>query len=367
MRINGSVAAVPVRRKAMSKRDYYEVLSVAKDVDGEALKKAYRTQALKNHPDRNPGDAAAEDRFKEAAEAYEVLSNAQKRAVYDRYGHEGLSGGVGMGGAQDVFSQFQDIFGDFFGFGGGRGGGRRAHGPQPGADLRTTISLSLQDVVRGVKQEIALEYPGPCGDCDGSGSKSGKRALCSMCRGSGQVSQARGSFLFATTCPQCHGTGSSVSDPCSTCRGAGETKQQRTVTVTIPAGIDDGQSLRLTSQGQPGRQGAPPGHLYVTARVQPDEVYERDGYDLIYPLSLSFPQAALGATVDVPTLTEEEFLSLDVPAGVQPGQPLTLRKKGIPHVDGRRRGDFIAVVQVEVPKKLSSKAKKLVRELENAL
>ncbi len=353
----------------MAKRDYYEVLEVSRTVTVEEIKKAYRAKALQFHPDRNPDNKEAEEKFKECAEAYEVLSDAEKRARYDRYGHDGLrdTGFGGFGNVEDIFSQFQDIFGDVFGFGGARSRPRRPDEPAGGADLKTLMRLELKEAIRGVKKEVPLEYPAPCSACGATGSESKKRQTCQTCEGMGQVGRARGGFVFSSTCPTCRGTGSMISDPCKKCGGAGEEKASRTVTVTIPAGVDDGQTLRLTHQGQPGRFGGPAGHLYVVLQVNADPKFERDGFDLIHAVELSFPQAALGTKIKVPTLAEEDELDLDIPAGAQPGSTVVLKGKGIPKVGHRGRGDYIAVVQVRVPKKLSSKAKKLMHELEEEL
>jgi len=349
----------------MAKRDYYEVLAVSRSATLEEIKRAYRAMALKYHPDRNPGDTESEEYFKLCAEAFEVLSNTEKRGIYDRYGHEGLRGGVGFQNAQDIFSHFQDIFGDFFGFGGG--GRRRQDGPMQGADLRTIVSLTLKEAVVGVKKDVEIEYPAPCNTCDGTGSADKRRETCPACRGTGQMSQARGAFFFSSTCGQCGGHGSVIANPCRTCSGRGEVREERRVAVTIPAGIDHAQSLRLGGQGQPGRLGGPPGHLYVTIEITADKMFERDGFDLIYPLRISFPEAALGTRLEVPTLTDEEKLKLEVPAGIQPGDTIVLKNKGIPRIGRSGRGNFVAVVQVEVPKKLSSKAKQLLKDLKEAL
>lgn len=352
----------------MDKRDYYEVLGVAREASSEELKKAYRALALKLHPDRNPGDASAEEKFKEASEAFAVLNDAQKRAVYDRYGHAGLSssggGGAGFRDVDDVFSHFQDIFGDFFG-----GGGRRARrdGPMQGEDLRVLVRITLRDAALGMKHEITLQHPSPCEVCDGTGAENGVRDRCATCAGRGQVTQARGPFMMSMACPQCQGQGSVIRTPCGSCKGAGSVQIERKVKVNIPAGIDDGQTLRIASQGQAGVRRGPPGHLYVTVQVEPDERFQRDGYDLYYDLSLTFPQAALGAEVDIPKLEEEGTRKLEVPAGAQPGDTLVLEGAGMPHLDGRGRGKLVAVVQVQVPRKLSSKAKKLLVELEKTL
>ncbi|MEO0321630.1 MAG: molecular chaperone DnaJ [Myxococcota bacterium] len=357
----------------MAKRDYYEVLGVEKTADERTLKKAYRKRAMELHPDRNPDDPQAEDAFKEAAEAYQVLSDSQKREVYDRYGHAGLEGGGGgfqdMG---DVFTHFQDIFGDFFGGGGGGFGfgGRRARpdAPQRGADVRTVVDLTLAEVVFGTEKEVDLAHPTPCEACDGSGAEGGRFTTCGSCRGAGQVGTRRGAFVLQTTCPTCGGQGRLAEEACTVCGGSGEQPTERRVKISVPAGIDEGQTLRLAGQGQAGRNGGPSGHLYVSVRVARDEHFERDGFDLVHPLRISFPQAALGTLRDVPSLADDgEPTSIEVPAGVQPNDTLVVRGAGIPRLDGRGRGDLVCVVQVDVPKKLSARARTLIEELATSM
>lgn len=354
-----------------SKRDYYEVLGVARDVSERDLKKAYRTMARQLHPDRNPDDPTAEDRFKEAAEAYQVLSDAEKRSVYDRFGHAGLNGSGGGGpGFQDmgdIFSHFGDIFGvDFFGGFGGGGGRRRARpdGPRRGANVRTTVELTLEEAVYGVERDLTLSHPTPCEECNGTGAEKGQIKTCEDCGGHGQVAHRRGAFVLQSTCPTCGGAGSVIATPCGVCNGQGEVASERQVRVSIPAGIDEGQRLRLQGKGQAGRRGGQPGDLMVDVMVRPDENFQRDGLDLVHNLHISFPQAALGAMLEVPSLKEgEEPANLRVPSGVQPGDTLLIRGAGVPRLDGRGRGDVICVVQVDVPKELSPKAKELIEEL----
>jgi molecular chaperone DnaJ len=344
----------------MAKRDYYEVLGVERSAAAADIKKPYRKLALELHPDRNP-DPSAEERFKEASEAYAVLSDADKRAQYDRFGHAGLSGGgQGFHDIQDIFSQFGDIFSDFFG--GGSFARARRGGPQRGADLRTAVRLSLKDAAFGAKKDVSLSYPGPCDACDGSGAEDGRRIPCSRCTGLGQVAHSRGPFLLQTTGPNCQGAGSTVETPCKTCRGSGQQEVDRTVKVTFPEGIDHGQTLRVPGQGLAGTKGGPAGHLYVDVEIEPDPRFERDGFDLIKPLRVSFPQAALGTELVIETLDGEQA-KLKIPSGTQPGETLVLRNKGIPHLHRGGRGDLIVLVQVEIPKKLSRKAKKLLDEL----
>ena len=260
----------------------------------------------------------------------------------------------------DIFSQFGDIFSDFF------GGGRTRGGAQRGSDLRTVVKLSLKEAAFGVKREIPLTHPGPCQVCDGSGAENGRRTVCQRCKGSGQIAHARGPFLLQSACPSCQGMGSTVENPCKNCRGSGRVEIDRTVKVTFPAGIDDGQTLRVPSQGLAGTQGGPAGHLYVDVAIEPDPRYQRDGADLVYGLEVSFPDAALGTEVDVPGL-DDEAIKVKVPSGVQPGDTVVVRGKGIPQLNRNSRGDLVVVVQVAVPKKLSRKAKKLLEELKGEL
>jgi molecular chaperone DnaJ len=354
----------------MSKPDYYDVLGVSRTATEAEIKKAYRKVALACHPDRNPDDPEAEERFKIASEAYQVLSDPQRRQVYDRFGHQGLEGRgyEGFGDIGDIFTHFQDIFGEFFGGGlGGFGGSRRRRrdGPTRGADVRTGVTLTLQEAAFGTQKEITVAHPSPCTACRGTGAKDGRRDTCSGCGGRGQVAHAHGAFVLTTTCAQCGGEGMIAAERCAECRGRGELPSERTVRLTVPAGVDEGQTLRLTNQGQQGRMNGPPGHLYVTVQVEPDERFTRDGYDLVHELHVTFPQAALGADVPVPTLEGEE--TIQIPAGLQPGDTMVVEGAGIPRLDGRGRGDLIAVVQVDVPKKLSRRAKKLLQELAEML
>jgi molecular chaperone DnaJ len=365
----------------MPKRDYYEVLGVARDASVEQIKRAYRQLALKYHPDRNPGDATAEERFKEASEAVAVLSDEQKRSIYDRYGHAGLEqlgavgggpgGGFGAADFSSIFSQFRDIFGaDLFGdFFGGGGGGRRGRreAPQRGSDLRASLEVSLEVAAFGGKEELEVTHPAPCRSCEGTGAAPGARPeTCPTCGGRGQVAHHRGAFVLATTCPHCQGEGAVVRERCGTCAGRGEVTVERKVKVAVPAGIEDGQTLRLAEQGQPGTRGGPAGHLYVTVHVAEHPTFRRDGVDLVYDLHLTFPQAALGARVKVPKLGGGEA-EVTVPAGTQPGDTLVVPGEGAYRLGSRARGDLVAVVHVSVPKKLSGKARKLLTELADEL
>lgn len=357
----------------MSKRDYYEVLGVERDVDESTLKKAYRKLALQYHPDRNQDDPEAEANFKEVSEAYSVLSDEEKRGIYDRYGHAGLSGAgqPGFGNVEDIFSHFGDLFGDLFGMGGfggpfGGGGRRRANMPTRGSDLRVGVSLTLEEAAFGCQKEVEVGYPAPCGACDGTGAEGGELEGCGTCGGQGQVAYNRGAFMLSSTCPTCRGRGRIPKSACTTCDGLGEEPVERRVKVTIPAGIDEGQSLRLAGQGQPGTRGGPAGHLFVVVEIAPHEHFQREGQHLVYDLRLSFPQAALGGTAQVPTLDpDEDAERVDVPAGIQPGEHLVVRGKGIPRLDGRGRGDLVAIVAIDVPQQLSAKAKELLAELQS--
>lgn len=353
----------------MAKRDYYEVLGVDRSASTAELKKAYRKLALQYHPDRNPDDPSAEAKFKEVSEAYSVLSDDEKRSIYDRYGHAGLEGGgqPGFTNVEDIFSHFGDIFGDLFGMGMGGpfGGGRRRRDmPVRGADLKVGLRLTLEEAAFGCQKEVDVSYPAPCQACQGTGAEGGKLDVCGMCQGSGQVAYNRGAFMLSTTCPTCQGRGSTPKSTCKKCSGSGEEHVDRRVKVNIPPGIDEGQTLRLTNQGQPGLRGGPAGHLFVIVELAPHEHFKRDGFDLYYDLKLSFPQAALGGEVDVPKLQGEEPARVKVPAGVQPGDQLVVRGEGVPRLDGRGRGDLIAVVHVDVPQKLSNKARQLLAELQ---
>lgn len=345
------------------KRDYYEVLGVERSATTVEIKKAYKKVARELHPDVNPNDPTAEERFKEASEAFQVLHDEQKRSVYDRFGHQGLEqrgGGVGFGGIEDIFSSFGDIFGDIFA-GMERG---RAGGPARGADIRAGVRLTLEEAAFGTTKEVKLGFPAPCTACNGTGAEGGKLVTCNTCAGHGQVVQGRGGFMLRITCPSCRGAGRMPSKPCTTCNGRAEVPVERTVKVNIPAGIDEGRSLRLSGQGQPGRAGGPAGHLYVVIEVLPHERFQRDGDDLVHELHVSFTQAALGATIPLELLGGEK-VEVKVPAGTQPGEHVKVKDKGVASLEGRGRGDLVCVMQVDVPKKLSAKAKKLLLELQD--
>jgi molecular chaperone DnaJ len=350
-----------------SKRCYYEVLGCERAASAEELRKAYKREALKHHPDRNPGDSAAEAKFKEVNEAYQVLSDDQKRRVYDQFGHAGLdpsSGGIGFdGGIGDVFAHMQDLFSEMFSGGFGGGHPRQA---RRGQDLRVQVRLTLAQAAFGTKKEVTLRAPAACGDCGGSGAKPGtKPETCPQCRGAGHVSNARGFVMFTSTCPRCQGQGQIIKQVCASCAGHGMVEKPRKVTVTFPAGIDANQRLRVPGQGMPGPGNAPPGDLYVEVDVEEDPRFERDGADLVTRVHVSIADAALGADIHVPGLDESEPPhALTIPPGTQSGAVLTLKGKGIPRLDGRGRGSLVVVVQVDTPTSLSPRARELLLELD---
>ena len=351
----------------MSKRDYYEVLGVAKDADEDVLKKAYRKLAMKYHPDRNPGDKAAEEHFKEVSEAYEVLTDDKKRAVYDQYGHEGLSrGGAGGGGFGGGAGGFADIFGDVFSdiFGGQGGGGRR--GPRRGADLRYMMELSLEQAVFGSTETIRIPGWEDCTSCNGHGTADSKPAPpCRGCAGSGQVRVQQGFFVLQQTCPQCRGRGVLVTEACKSCRGAGRTRREKTLEVKVPAGVDTGDRIRLSGEGERGDAGAPAGDLYVQINVKPHEIFERDGNDLHCTVPISVVTAALGGKLEVPTL--EGRVEIDVPEGSQSGKQFRLRGRGVRSVRTSGPGDLFCTVFVETPVRLNKQQKELLRQLGETL
>jgi molecular chaperone DnaJ len=351
-----------------TKRCYYEVLGVERTVSSDELRRAYKREALKHHPDRNQGDAQSEVLFKEVNEAYQVLSDDEKRSVYDRFGHEGLQGGAGFGNVGDVFSHMQDLFSEMFSGGGGFAGQTRS---RRGGDLRLQVRLTLKEAAFGIKREVAVHAPSRCDDCSGTGAKPGtKPETCAQCRGQGHVSSSRGFVMFTSPCGKCGGQGTLIKSPCKSCAGQGLVQKTRNVTVSFPAGVDSGQRMRVTGQGMPAPAGrGEPGDLYVEIDVEEDARFERDGVDLITRTSVSFTQAALGCEIDVPTLDDEEPIKVALPAGSQPGTVLTVKGRGVPRLDGRGRGMLGVVVQVDVPtaKSLSARAKELLRELEAEL
>ncbi len=355
------------------KRDFYEVLGVARDASEDDIRKAYRQAALKHHPDRNQGNPEAEVKFKEATEAYTVLSDREKRAAYDRFGHAGLGGGgfdfnnAGMG---DILSHFQDMFSDFFGGGAGGfgfGGGGRRRRPERGQDVRVELTLTLAEALTGGKHEVSIHGAAPCETCHGSGAKPGtKPETCSQCRGSGQVTAQRGFIMFSSPCARCRGTGQMIASPCETCRGQGAVEKHRKVLVNVPAGIDSEQRLRVPGQGMPGPANAPPGDLYVDVEVAADEHFERHGNDLGTRLTLSFAEATLG-TVTRLVLPDEREVTVKVEPGTQPGSVVVVRGEGVPRLDRAGRGDLHVMIGIKVPKKLSKNAKRLLQELDQEL
>lgn len=351
------------------KRDYYEVLGVAKGASDDELKKAYRKQAKKYHPDLHPGDKEAEAKFKEVNEAYAVLSDPEKKSRYDQYGHAGVDpnfGAGGFGGGFDGFD-FGDIFSDIFG--GGFGGGRRRNGPVRGADVRQVVDISFEEAAFGCKKKMTLTQQEKCPTCRGSGAKPGTQPVtCSKCGGSGQVkTQTRtplGYMTNVTTCPQCRGTGTIISDPCRDCHGSGKIRKSKTIEIDIPAGIDNGQTMQLGGKGEPGERGGPNGDLLITVRVKPHQVFKREGYDVYIDLPITFVDAAIGAIVKVPTL--DGLVEYDIPEGTQPGAVFRLKGKGIQYLRGRNRGDEYVTIDVEVPKGLTPRQKEILKEFEAA-
>jgi molecular chaperone DnaJ len=352
----------------VSKRDYYEVLGVVRTATEVEIKSAYRKLAMKHHPDRNPGDAKAEEQFKNAAEAYAVLADAEKRALYDRFGHAGVSSAAGAGAGFDAsvfseFGDFGDILGNMFGF--GFGGGRRG-GPQRGSDLRYDLEISFEESARGSETTIQIPRHETCDTCHGSGAAAGSApTTCPQCRGQGQVRFQQGFFTVARTCPQCRGNGKVIAKPCETCRGAGSVARERKITVKIPPGIATGQQLRLQEEGEAGAAGGPPGHLFVVVHVQEHAFFRRDGNNLFCEVPVNFTTVALGGEIQAPTLDGSE--TVKVPAGTQTGTTLRLRGKGMPDVNGRGRGDLFATIQVQTPAKLSKEQKRLLEQLAKEL
>ena len=338
----------------MEKPDYYEVLGVSRDSDERTIKKAYRKLAMQYHPDRNPGDSEAEDQFKMASEAYEVLRDQEKRQLYDTYGHAGLNnqGFHGFSGVDDIFSQFADIFGDFLG---GRGGGRRG-GAARGGDVRYDLELDFLEAAFGTKKSLTIPRHVRCSRCEGAGAEPGtERRRCDHCGGRGQIHHQQGFFTLATTCPTCRGKGEVIPNPCTTCKGAGVEQEEREVTVRIPAGVDTGNRLRLRAEGELGARGGPPGDLYVFIAVHPHAEFERNGADIHLLREISFVQAALGTKMQVPTLEGETELT--VSPGTQPSDTVVLRGEGIPKVNGRGRGNLIIHLKVVIPTKLDAEAR----------
>jgi molecular chaperone DnaJ len=350
-------------------RDLYEVLGVERGANASDLKKAYRRLAQQYHPDRNPDDASAEEKFKEASNAYQILSDDEQRAVYDRYGFDGLRrganghGGAGFTNVEDIFSAFGDLFGDFFG---GRSSGRRQ---TRGADLRVDLELTFAEAVWGATKDVKVTRDVACETCNGSGAAPGsKPETCRVCAGKGQVVHSQGFFMVQTTCPQCRGSGKTIKDACTDCRGRGTKPETSTLSVTVPAGVDDGQTLRLAGKGASIPNGVS-GHLYVVLHVQGDERFRRDGEDVLTEVPVSFVKAALGGEVEVYTLEDNctGSATIDLKPGTQPGEVVVRRGQGIPRVGESGRGDHVVQFKVEIPKKLSPRQEELLRELATEL
>ncbi len=351
----------------MAKRDYYEVLGIEKTASADEIKRAYRRLAIKYHPDKNPGDKEAEAKFKECAEAYEVLSDAEKRKQYDQFGHEGLRGAsmhdFSRMNVEDIFSMFgfEDFFGGMFGGPGGRRRGSRRSGPTRGYDLETGVELTLKEVAHGTEKTIEFTRQDRCSECDGTGSAPGSQpSRCTMCGGSGQVAKGGGFFQMVSTCPQCQGTGQIITKPCPKCKGSGRVPRKRTVTIKIPAGVHEGQGIRVAGEGEPGQGGGPHGDLYCYVRIKPHDFLERDGNNLIAVVPISMTQAALGATIDVPSL--DGTRQLKVPAGTQYGSLFRIRGQGLPDMRSGRKGDQLVQVTVETPARLNARQEELLRE-----
>lgn len=351
----------------MAKKDYYEVLGVNRDASDEDIKKSYRKLAMKFHPDRNPDNPKAEEQFKEAKEAYEILSDAQKRSAYDQFGHAGVdpSQGMGAAGAGGFAGGFADAFGDIFGeiFGGARGGGGGRNGVYRGADLRYNLEVGLEEAARGTETRIRIPTMEECDTCHGTGAKPGTQPqTCTTCNGRGEVRMQQGFFSLQQTCPRCHGTGKMISSPCGTCHGSGRTKQQKTLSVKIPAGIDEGDRIRLSGEGEHGMNGGPPGDLYVVIHIRQHPVFSRDHSDLHCEMPISFTTAALGGEIEIPTL--DGHAKLRIPPETQSGQVFRLRGKGIKQLRGNGHGDLMCRLVVETPVKLTARQKELLQELE---
>jgi molecular chaperone DnaJ len=351
----------------VSKADYYEVLGVEKGASDQDLKSAYRKQALKYHPDRNPGDHAAEEKFKQASEAYQVLSDADKRAAYDRYGHAGVGSasqgfnGSPFGGAVDISDLFGDLFGEMFNVGGG-GGGQRATRQQRGDDLRFDLAIDFEDAIFGKETEVKIRRLEVCEPCKGRGSSSGRGpSTCGQCQGRGQIRFQQGFFSVSRTCSACGGSGSVISDPCTNCRGEGRAPKELKLNVKVPPGVEDGTRIRYSGEGDAGRNGGPRGDLYVVLSIRAHDFFERDGHDLHCVIPISFPQAALGAEVTIPAIGGDVILK--IPEGTQSGKQLRVRGKGVPFLNERGTGDLVVQVVVQIPRKLTRPQRELVARL----
>jgi molecular chaperone DnaJ len=353
----------------MNRRDYYEILNISRNASSDEIKKAYRQMALKFHPDRNPGDKEAEERFKEAAEAYSVLIDHEKRSIYDRLGHDGLRG-EGLGGFtgfnSSIFEDFEDILGNFFSFGFGDLFGTRqrakSHSLRRGRDLALEYEVTLEESAFGIEKKIKLNRVEFCPVCHGSKMRPGtQKSICHTCQGKGQVRYQQGFFVVSRTCSACRGTGEIITSPCLECRGSGKVKQKRELKIKIPAGVDDGTKLRIEGEGEAGDQGAPRGDLYVIIRVKPHDFFERDGNNLYCEIQIPFTQAALGTTAEIPTLDGNE--QLNIPTETQPGEVFRLKGKGIKSLYTYKKGDLFVKVNVETPKNLTKEQKALLQQL----
>lgn len=352
------------------KRDYYEVLGINKGASEDEIKKAFRSMSKKYHPDLNPGNKEAEEKFKEVNEAYQVLSDQDKKAKYDRFGHAGVDPnfGAGSGGFNGAGFDFGDIFGDIFGGGfGGFGGGQRRNGPQRGRDIRQVIDITFEEAAFGCKKKMNIQSQEKCDTCGGSGAKPGTTAkTCQRCHGTGQIQTQQRTILGymtnITTCPDCHGEGKIISDPCRDCRGTGKVRKTKTVEVQIPAGIDSGQTIQLSGQGEAGSKGGPNGDFLLSVRVRPHPIFTREGNSVYMEMPITFVQAALGATVQIPTL--DGAVEFNIPEGTQTGSKFRLKGRGIPYLRSKSRGDQFVTVTVEVPRNLTSKQKELLRNFD---
>ncbi|MEM7183075.1 MAG: molecular chaperone DnaJ [Spirochaetota bacterium] len=348
----------------MSEKSYYEILGVSKNSKDDEIKKAYRKLAIKYHPDKNKGDKAAEDKFKEATEAYEVLRDPEKRRMYDQFGKAGVNaGGAGFGqGAytdfSDIFGDFGDIFGDFFG--GGRG--QRRSGPRKGSDLRYNLEITLEDAAQGQEYKIDIPRSETCADCNGTGAAKGSTPMtCPDCGGTGQIRRTQGFFSIATTCGRCGGKGTIISDPCKTCKGSGLVERRRTINIKIPPGVESGSRLKVSKEGEAGPNGGPPGDLYVVTHIKKHQDFERQGNDLVITKNISMVTACLGGEIEVPTI-EGKNIMMKIPEGTESGQVFRLAGNGIPYLGSYGKGDQLVVIKVEIPKKLSKKQKELLLE-----
>ncbi len=356
-----------VKKQMSSKRDYYEILGVSKSAQDSEIKKAYRKLAKQYHPDVNPGNKEAEAKFKEANEAYEVLSDSQKRSTYDRFGHEGMNGAGfgGFGGSGGFGFDFGDIFDSFFGGTGFGTSSRNKNGPRKGSDLKYSMEITFEEAAFGAKKSFAVNKLQKCSKCDGSGAKEGSKPVtCSQCNGTGQVQHKQntpfGQFVNVSACTKCNGEGKIIDNPCNECSGAGSVRKRINMEIDIPSGIDDGQTISMRGQGEPGKKGGPDGDLYVTVHIKPHALFQRQGYDVLCEIPITFTQAALGAEMEVPTL--DGRVKYDIPEGTQTGSVFRLKNRGIKHLRSNSRGDQFVKVNVEVPKKLNSKQKEILKQ-----